>query len=75
MSIVKKVCIVFFLIISVWNVYMANQKRMFAPSDHMLRNIEALAIEEGNEYICIGEGDLVCPVSKMKVELVYIIKK
>ena len=51
------------------------QKRLCISSDHMLRNIEALAIEEGNEYICIGEGDLVCPLSKMKVELVYIIKE
>ncbi|MBE6274648.1 MAG: hypothetical protein E7097_12380 [Bacteroides sp.] len=75
MSIVKKVCIVFFLVVSVLNVYKTIQKRLCISSDHMLRNIEALAIEEGNEYICIGEGDLVCPVSKMKVELVYIIKK
>lgn len=75
MSIVKKVCIVFFLILSVWHIYQTNEKRLCASSDYTLRNIEALAIEEGNEYICIGEGNLICPVSKMKVELIYTIKK
>ena len=45
-------------------------------SDFSLRNIEALANEEGqNRYYCIGEGDKTCPVTGHKVRVVYTLSK
>ena len=45
-------------------------------SDFLLRNVEALANEEGqNRYVCIGEGNVTCPVTGKGVEIVFTLSK
>ena len=45
-------------------------------SDFLLRNVEALANEEGqNRYVCVGEGKVTCPVTGKGVRVVYILSK
>lgn len=41
--------------------------------DFLLENIEALAAgESGTSGVCVGSGSVVCPLTKDKVEHVYI---
>ena len=41
--------------------------------DFFLRNIEALADKKPeNKYVCIGEGNVTCPVTGQRVYAVYI---
>lgn len=45
-------------------------------SDFLLRNVEALANEEGqNQYLCLGEGNVTCPVTGKGVRVVYTLSK
>lgn len=45
-------------------------------SDLQLRNVEALANEEkGDYYICIGEGNELCPTTGKRVKGVYILSR
>ena len=45
-------------------------------SDFLLRNVEALANEEGeNRYLCLGEGEEMCPITGKRVEAVYTLSK
>lgn len=41
-------------------------------SDLVLQNIEALATDDGVGYICVGEGNRICPVSGARVKMVII---
>ena len=45
-------------------------------TDFILRNIEALADKEPeNKYVCIGEGNAICPATGQRVYAVYIQSK
>lgn len=45
-------------------------------SDFLLRNVEALSNEEGeNRYLCLGEGEEICPITGKRVEAVYTLSK
>ena len=45
-------------------------------SDFLLRNVEALANEEGdNKYLCLGEGEVICPFTGKGVRKVYILSR
>ena len=45
-------------------------------SDFLLRNVEALANEEGmNRYVCLGEGNVTCPLTGKGVEIVFTLSK
>lgn len=71
---IEVISIVTFLVISALSLYKLNTKRI-VPSEFLLRNVEALAIEEGNQYMCIGSGTLTCPVTGMKVKHVIKMSK
>lgn len=69
MKVFKVISLAAFLVISVLSVYKLNSKKI-VHSEFLLKNVEALAIEEGNQYLCIGSGTLICPVSGQKVKTV-----
>ena len=60
---------------SVASFWMISTKQM-EQSDFLLRNVEALANEEGlNRYVCVGVGKVTCPVTGKGVRVVYILSK
>ena len=59
-------------VVSFWVV----STRHTEQSDFLLRNVEALANEEGmNRYVCVGEGNGICPVTGKKVRVVYTLSR
>ena len=54
----------------------AVREQQKALSDSQLRNVEVLANEEiGNKYICIGEGEVPCPITGKGVKIVGILSR
>lgn len=54
----------------------AVREQQKALSDSQLRNVEVLANEEiGNKYICIGEGEVPCPITGKGVKKVGILSR
>ena len=54
----------------------ASQKRS-KLSEMALSNIEALSSGEYNEYVCFGEGEVICPLTGNRVNdymIVYDLK-
>lgn len=50
--------------------------RQTEQMDFLLRNVEALANEEGqNRYLCLGEGEVTCPITGKGVKAVYTLSK
>ncbi len=75
MKIIKRAFIAVVIVFSILGLYQMNKTEVLY-SDFSLRNIEALANEEGqNRYYCIGEGDKTCPVTGHKVRVVYTLSK
>lgn len=75
MNIIKVIYVLVVVIIAAIGIKMVNEKQT-PPSDFWLRNVEALANEEGqNQYLCLGEGNVTCPVTGKGVRVVYILSK
>ena len=75
MNIIKVIYILILAVIAAIGIKTVNEKQT-PPSDFWLRNIEALANEEGqNQYLCLGEGNVTCPVTGKGVEAVYTLSK
>ena len=74
MKSIKKIFIFVLLASSVIGLYKMNKKKNL-HSDFTLKNVEALAIEEGDIYLCLGKGDIICPLSGEKVEAVFRLNK
>lgn len=76
MKIVKKALIaVVVLVSSIMGLCQMNKKEVSYP-EFTLRNVEALANEEGqNRYYCIGEGNETCPVTGHKVRIVFTLSR
>lgn len=75
MKILKRAFIAAALVSSIMGLCQMNKKEILY-SNFALRNIEALANEEGqNKYYCIGEGDKTCPVTGHKVRIVFTLSK
>ena len=75
MNMIKVIYILAVVIIAAIGIKKVNEKQT-PPSDFWLRNVEALANEEGqNRYVCIGEGNVTCPVTGKGVEVVYTLSK
>lgn len=75
MKILKRAFITAALVSSIMGLCQMNKKEILY-SNFALRNIEALANEEGqNKYYCIGEGDKTCPVTGHKVRIVFTLSK
>ena len=56
--------------------FWAVSTKQTGQSDFFLRNVEALANEEGqNRYLCLGEGEEICPITGKRVEAVYTLSK
>ena len=72
---VKRAFIAVVLVSSITGLCQMNKKEVL-PSDFTLRNVAALANEEGqNRYYCIGEGDKTCPVTGHKVKAVFTLSR
>lgn len=72
---IKKAFIAVVIVSSILGLYQISKKEVLS-SDFALRNIEALANEEGqNRYYCIGEGDKTCPVTGHKVKAVFTLSR
>ena len=75
MKIIERAFITVVLVSSMMGLCQMNKTEVLY-SDFALRNIEALANEEGqNRYYCIGEGEVICPVTGKGVEAVYTLSK
>lgn len=75
MKILKNIYVLIVVACSVVALWVVNTKHT-EQSDFLLRNVEALANEEGqNRYLCIGEGNVTCPVTGKGVRVVYILSK
>lgn len=75
MKILKNIYVLIVVACSVISLWVVNAKQT-EQSDFLLRNVEALANEEGqNKYLCLGEGSVTCPVTGKGVEYVFILSK
>lgn len=75
MKMLKNIYVLIIIACSVASFWMISTKQM-EQSDFLLRNVEALANEEGqNRYVCVGEGKVTCPVTGKGVRVVYILSK
>lgn len=72
---VKKVVIYFMLVGAVLFILNNLKKDDTAISDFALQNIEALASYDNVSYICIGNGDEICPTSGARVRVVMTIAR
>lgn len=71
----KNIYVLIIVVCSVTSLWMMSTKHI-DQSDFLLRNVEALANEEGqNRYVCVGEGKVTCPVTGKGVRVVYILSK
>ena len=71
----KNIYVLIIVVCSVTSLWMMSTKHI-DQSDFLLRNVEALANEEGqNRYVCVGEGKVTCPVTGKEVRVVYILSK
>lgn len=71
----KNIYVLIIVVCSVTSLWMMSTKHI-DQSDFLLRNVEALANEEGqNRYVCVGEGKATCPVTGKGVRVVYILSK
>lgn len=72
MKMLKNIYVLIIVVCSVTSLWMMSTKHI-DQSDFLLRNVEALANEEGqNRYVCVGEGKVTCPVTGKGVRVVYI---
>lgn len=72
---VKRIFIAVVLVSSITGLWQMNKKEVLS-SEFALRNVEALANEEGqNKYYCIGEGNEICPVTGYKVRIVFTLSR
>lgn len=75
MKILKNIYVFMIVACSVLTFWVVSTKQT-EQSDFLLRNVEALANEEGqNQYLCLGEGNVTCPVTGKGVRVVYILSK
>lgn len=75
MKILKNIYVFTIVSCSVLTFWVVSTKQT-EQSDFLLRNVEALANEEGqNRYVCIGEGNVTCPVTGKGVEIVFTLSK
>ncbi len=75
MKMLKNIYVLIIIACFVASFWMISTKQM-EQSDFLLRNVEALANEEGqNRYVCVGEGKVTCPVTGKGVRVVYILSK
>ena len=75
MKMLKNIYVLIIIACSVASFWMISTKQM-EQSDFLLRNVEALANEEGqNRFVCVGEGKVTCPVTGKGVRVVYILSK
>ncbi len=75
MKILKNIYVFMIVACSVLTFWVVNTKQT-EQSDFLLRNVEALANEEGqNKYYCIGEGNEICPITGYRVRAVYTLSK
>lgn len=75
MKMLKNIYVLIIVVCSVTSLWMMSTKHI-DQSDFLLRNVEALANEEGqNRYVCVGEGKVTCPVTGKGVRVVYILSK
>lgn len=75
MKILKYIYVFMLVVCSAFSFWVVNNNRT-EQSDFLLRNVEALANEEGqNKYYCIGEGKEICPITGYKVRVVYTLSK
>ena len=75
MKILKTIYVLIIVACSVVSFFGVSTKQT-EQSDFLLRNVEALANEEGqNQYLCLGEGNVTCPVTGKGVRVVYTLSK
>ena len=67
MKILKNIYVFTIVSCSVLTFWVVSTKQT-EQSDFLLRNVEALANEEGeNRYLCLGEGEEICPITGNRV--------
>lgn len=75
MKILKNIYVCVIVACSALSFWVVNSK-CTEQSDFLLRNVEALANEEGmNRYVCVGEGEETCPVTGKKVRIVFTLSR
>lgn len=75
MKILKTIYVLIIVACSVVS-FLGVSTKQTEQSDFLLRNVEALANEEGqNQYLCLGEGNVTCPVTGKGVRVVYTLSK
>lgn len=75
MKILKTIYVLIIVACSVVSFFGVSTKQT-EQSDFLLRNVEALANEEGqNKYYCIGEGNEICPITGYRVRAVYTLSR
>lgn len=64
---IKKILLFIGLVLGVIIITFNRANDTSGMSSLALENIEALAQNEGSQFVCIGEGCVTCPVSSVKV--------
>ena len=75
MKILKNIYVCMIIACPVFTFWVVSTKQT-EQSDFLLRNVEALANEEGeNRYLCLGEGEETCPITGKKVRIVFTLSR
>lgn len=76
MRIIKGFYVMAILSLTAVGFWMADVTTQHEQTDFQVRNVEALANgEDEKTYMCLGEGNVTCPVTGSKVKIVYILNR